>query len=84
VATKPHPLDDAPRPSTRFAAQFEEARIAALRLGQDLDAAAAYINRNGPTPLVAPRVMACMLSASSVMGALMKAAITLMSNTEEQ
>jgi len=83
MATKHHALQDAPRPSQLFLDRYREARDSAQRLVEDLDAAAAYIDRNGPTPLVAPRLMACMLSASSVMGSLMKAGITLLANQEE-
>ncbi len=77
------PGDDAPRASELFLDRYREARLAGIRLLQDLEAAAAYIDRNGPTPAVAPRLMACMLSASSVMGALMRAGITLLAQSEE-
>jgi hypothetical protein len=80
VEPKRLPVQDAPLPHQLFEARFDEARLASTRLKEDLDAAAVYLLNYGPTPDLAPRLMACMLSASSVMGHLLKSAITLATN----
>jgi hypothetical protein len=84
VEPKRLPREDAPRPSQVFEAQLHEAIAAGRRLGDDMLAAVAYLERNGPRAELAPRLMACMLSASSVMGHLLKSAITMATNGPER
>lgn len=78
------PIEDAPRPSQAFEAQLNRAVASSHRLGEDMLAAVAYLEQFGPTTDLAPRLLACMLSASSVMGELLKASITLATNAPER
>jgi hypothetical protein len=67
-----------------FEAQLNQVLASGSRLHQDLLAAIDYQGRCGPTSAMAPRLLACMLSASSLMGELLKAAITLATNAPER